>query len=440
MPSPIRYARSGDLSIAYRVEGSGPDLLVAPGFISHLEWAMDEPVVARFSERLASFSRVIVFDKRGCGLSDPVSGPPSLEENVQDMRAVLDAVGSERAVIFGVSEGGSTAMLFAATHPVRTAALILYGSYARVLRAPDYPFGVGSDEHQVLIDMTMERWGDGVGLSAWAPSAGDDPRLRESWARLQRLAASPAMVRRIFELYRDIDIRPVLPSIRVPTLVLHRRDDRMVPVAMAHYLADHLPDAKLVELEGTDHTFFTGDTRVMLDELEEFATGTVGPQGGDRVLATVLFTDIVSSTERAIAMGDARWRDLLETHHAQVTSQIERFEGREVKSLGDGFLAVFDGPARAIRCAQAISDRARSIGLDVRAGLHTGECETIGDDIGGIAVHIAARVAALGQGDEVLVSSTVKDLVAGSGIVFEDRGSHALKGVDDEWRLFAALR
>jgi pimeloyl-ACP methyl ester carboxylesterase len=433
-----RYAKSGDLSIAYAAYGDGPDLVVAPGFISHLEVTREEPALAHFYDRLATFRRVITFDKRGTGLSDPVPDAPSLEENVEDLRAVMDAAGSERADVVGVSEGGAMAALFAAVDPERTRSLVLYGTFARVLWAPDYPWGVSAELHAQLLELAEARWGDGMGLSAWAPSCADDVRMRAWWARFQRTAASPGMAHKVLALYPQIDIRAALGTIGVPTLVLHRRDDRMVNVAMGRYLAEHIPGAKLVELDGADHLFWVGDADAILDEIEEFLTGVRRGPEPDRVLATVLFTDLVGSTEHAVELGDTRWRYLLESHQAQVRRQLERFRGREIKTTGDGFLATFDGPARAIRCAQAVVDQSRGLGLETRAGLHTGECELIDDDVGGIAVHIAARVAALADAGEVLVSSTVKDLVAGSGLTFADRGVHALKGVPDKWRLFAA--
>ena len=431
-----RYAKSGDLSIAYMIYGAGPDLVLAPGFISHLEVAWEQPSIAAFVSRLATFRRVVAFDKRGTGLSDPVAEAPTLEDNVDDPRAVMDAVGSGQADILGISEGGAMAMLFAATHPDRTRALVLYGAFPRLLWAPDYQCGVSAQDLHRLNDLVDAGWGEGVGLSAWAPSRSDDVSLRQWWARFQRLGASPGMARRLFALYPQVDIRHVLPTIGVPTLVAHRNRDRMINIEMGRYLAQHIPGAKFVELEGTDHLYFTGDTEMLLDEIEEFLTGVRHGPEPDRVLATVLFTDLVGSTEHAATVGDARWRQLLESHHAQVRRQLERFRGREVKTLGDGFLATFDGPARAIRCAQGVVDQARGLGLEVRAGLHTGECELMDDDIGGIAVHIAARVAALAGASQVLVSSTVKDLVVGSGLTFSDRGDHALKGVPDRWRLF----
>jgi pimeloyl-ACP methyl ester carboxylesterase len=432
-----RYAKSGDLSIAYAAYGDGPDLVVAPGFISHLEVVREEPALAHFIDRLETFRRVIRFDKRGTGLSDPVPHAPTLEENVEDLRAVVDAADSERADVVGMSEGGAMAALFAAVHPERTRSLVLYGAFARFLGAPDYPCGVSAEQHHRLLEIIDARWGDGVGLSAWAPSCADDVRMRTWWARYQRAAASPGMAHSLLALYPGIDIREVLGTIGVPTLVLHRRGDRMINIEMGRYLAEHIPGAKLVELEGADHFYWVGDAGAILDEIEEFLTGLRRGPEPDRVLATVVFTDVVASTEHAVELGDTQWRYLLESHQAQVRRQLERFRGREVQTTGDGFLATFDGPARAIQCAQAVVDQSRALGLETRAGLHTGECELMNDDVGGIAVHIAARVASLADAGEVLVSSTVKDLVAGSGLTFADRGVHTLKGVPDKWRLFA---
>src|ERR1700730_6654928 len=433
----IRYTKSGDLNIAYSVMGEGPDLVVAPGFISHLEVGWEELSVAHFYSRLASFRRLITFDKRGTGLSDPATHAPTLEESVDDLRAVMNAAEVERADVLGVSEGGTMAMLLAAGHPERVNALVLYGTYARLLEAPDYPWGVTNRALEMLVEISGKGWGEGIGLGAWAPSRRDDAEFRQWWARLQRLSASPGMVRNIFALYPQMDIRDVLPTIQAPTLVLHRRGDRMVSIELGRYLADHIPGAKLVELEGADHLFFTDDSDAILDEVQEFLTGARSMPSPERVLSTVLFTDVVGSTERAVDLGDARWRELLRSHDERVRSQLERFQGREVNTTGDGFLATFDGPARAIRCAVAIRDAVGALGLEVRAGVHTGEVEMRDDDISGIAVHLAARVAATAAAGEVLVSRTVVDLVAGSGLTFVDRGEHTLKGVPGEWRLFA---
>jgi pimeloyl-ACP methyl ester carboxylesterase len=433
----IRYTKSGDLNIAYSVTGDGPDLVIAPGFISHLEVGWEQPSVAHFYSRLASFRRVIAFDKRGTGLSDPATHAPTLEESVDDLRAVMGAAGSERADVLGVSEGGTMAMMLAASHPDRVNALTVYGTFARLLEAPDYPFGVSAEQLSKLVEISGKGWGAGIALGSWAPSRRDDAEFRQWWARLQRLAVSPGMVRNIFALYPKMDIRDVLPAIQVPTLVLHRRGDRMVSIELGRYLADHIPGAKLVELDGADHLFFTGDSDAILDEIQEFLTGARSMPSPERVLSTVLFTDVVGSTERAVDLGDERWRELLRSHDERVRSQLERFQGREVNTTGDGFLATFDGPARAIRCAVAIRDAVRALGLEVRAGVHTGEVEMRDADISGIAVHLAARVAAAAGAGEVLVSRTVVDLVAGSGLTFTDRGEHTLKGVPGEWRLFA---
>ncbi|HMF05386.1 MAG TPA: adenylate/guanylate cyclase domain-containing protein [Acidimicrobiia bacterium] len=435
--SDIRYAKSGDLSIAYTVFGAGPDLVVAPGFISHLDLIWEERSVAHFYSRLGSFRRVITFDKRATGLSDPAPHAPTLEECVDDLQAVMAAAGSERADLLGVSEGGTMAMLTAATHPGRVKALVLYGTFARLLESPEYPLGVTAEQLAKMAEISSRGWGEGIGLGAWAPSRQHDAELREWWGRLQRVAASPGTIRNIFGLYPQVDIRDVLPAIPVPTLVLHRRDDRMVDVEMGRYLADHIPGAKFVELEGTDHLFFTGDADAIIDEIQEFLTGVRPLPAVERVLATVLFTDIVDSTRHAVEAGDERWKELLGRHDAQVRRQLERFQGREVNTTGDGFVATFDGPARAIRCATSIRDAVRALGIDVRAGLHTGEVETRGDDISGIAVHLAARVAAAAGAGEVLVSRTVVDLVAGSGLSFAPRGARTLKGVPGEWELFA---
>jgi class 3 adenylate cyclase len=435
--STTRYARAGDVSIAYQVVGSGPvDVVFAPGFISHVELTWEDPLWTPHYERLASFSRLVLFDKRGTGLSDPVPGPATLDERTDDLLAVMDAAESERAAIFGISEGGSMAALFAATFPQRTSSLVLYGAWPRMLRAPDFPFGIEPKELAKLVALA-DRWGEGVALSSFAPSLASDPRARESWARLQRAAASPGMVRDLFRLYPDLDIRDILPAIRAETLVLHRAGDRVVPVGCGRYLAEHIPGARYVELQGDDHLWIAGDTDALLDEVEEFVTGSRHSPEPDRILATILFTDIVGSTEQAAVTGDQRWAAVLAAHHAAVRRQLERFRGREIDTAGDGFFVAFDGPARGIRCAVAIRDAVRSLGLEIRAGLHTGECEKVGDKLTGIAVNVGARVVGLAGSGEVLVSSTVVDLVAGSGLVFEDRGEHELKGVPGPRRLFA---
>jgi class 3 adenylate cyclase len=439
---PTRYALSDGTSIAYQVVGTGPtDLVLVLGFATHLEVQWELPPLANFMERLSSFSRLIMFDKRGTGLSDPVAEVPTLEQRIDDVRAVMDAVESERASLLGISEGGPMSVLFTAAHPDRVTSLVLYGAMGRTTEAPDYPWASPADAlRESAAEFIAPYWGqqaEGM-LELFAPSLVGDPRAAEFLARMERSSASPAMVQKIFEMFLDVDVRAVLPTIHVPTLVLHRHGDRVVNRRAGQELAAHIPGARYVELPGIDHLPWAGDSEEALGEIEEFLTGARSTPEPDRVLATVMFTDIVGSTERAAELGDTRWRDLLGQHHTAVRSELARFRGREVKTLGDGFLAAFDGPARAIRCGQAIATAAGSLGIEVRVGLHTGEVEVIGDDLGGIAVHIAARVGALASAGEVLASSTVKDLVAGSGIDFIDRGPSRLKGIDDEWRLFAA--
>jgi pimeloyl-ACP methyl ester carboxylesterase len=434
-----RYAKSGDMHIAYQVVGDGPiDLVLVPGFFSHVEYAWEEPSFARFLERLSSFSRLIAFDARGTGLSDRAPELPAMEQQVDDVLMVLDAVGARSAAFFGISQGGPMAILFAATHPQRTSALVLYGTYARVRTADDYPWGRSEqwlEEFSRQIDL---RWGTGTFLPQVAPSRAKDESFRRWWGRFERFAYGPGNALAYTRMNIQMDVRPILPTIRVPTLVLQRRDDVYRDPGNAHYLASHIPGAKLVELEGTDHLPYVGDADAVLDEVQEFLTGVRPPPEHDRVLATVLFTDIVGSTRLAADLGDRGWRELLQRHHAVVRGELDRYRGREVDTAGDGFLATFDGPARAVRCAQSIVDALRSLGVEVRAGVHTGEVELMGTRIGGIAVHIGARVAGLAAPGEVLVSGTVKDLVAGSGLEFHDRGAHVLRGVPGEWMLFAA--
>jgi class 3 adenylate cyclase len=434
-----RYAKSGDVYIAYQVVGDAPrDLLLVSGGIAHLEYLWEFPAFARFARRLASFSRLIRFDKRGTGLSDRVSGAATLEERMDDVRAVLNAVGSERAALVGVSEGGPMCALFAATHPTRTSALVLYGSVAKFTADEGYPWGWSPETFDQILEGAVAAWGqvDSPMLSFLAPSLAGDTRLREVWARLERHAGSPGAVAALMRMNAEIDVRNVLPTIRVPTLVVHRAGDTAVVVDQGRYLAKHIPAAKYVELPGADHLPIAGDSDAIVDAIEEFLTGTRKVEEPDRVLATVLFTDIVRSTEHAAELGDRRWLALLDEHHAVVRRELARFRGHEVKTTGDGFLATFDGPARAVRCARAILEEIKRLGLEARAGLHTGECEMVGDDVRGIAVHTAARVAAAAASGEVLVSSTVKDIVAGAGITFVERGTRALRGVPGRWRLF----
>ena len=439
MPSGARYTKSGDVHIAYDVVGTGPDLVFVPGWFSNVEVVWDVPQLDEFLTRLSSFARVILIDKRGTGLSDPLPAGeiPTLEQRMDDVRAVMDAVGVERAALLGVSEGGPMAMLFAATYPQRTSGLILLGTFARAFRSDDYPFGIDVETAFAQLPALEEEWGEGAGLRALAPSVGDDPTFRAAWGRYQRMSVSPRTATDLLRLVAQIDVRHVLATIRVPTLVVHRSGDRFVVPEHGRYLAEHIPGARWVEFPGDDHLFFVNGGQI-LDEIEEFLTGERGTTDVDRVLATVLFTDIVESTRRAAEVGDHAWRQQLDRHDAMVARQVERFRGRRIKFTGDGLLAVFDGPARAVRCASAIVAAARQLGLDVRAGVHAGECEVRGDDVAGIAVHIAARVAELARSGEVVVTSTVRDLVAGSGLRFAERGAEVLRGVPGPWTLYAA--
>ena len=448
MEPKTRYAKSGDVHIAYQVVGNGDrDLILVPGFVSHVEHFWEDPSVARFLRRLASFSRLIVFDKRGTGMSDRVPDHqlPTLEQRIDDVRAVMDAVGSERASLFAVSDAGAMATLFAGTYPDRTTALTLCGCFAASAKEPDYPWGMTSDElaeqDRSISERWQQSWGQGaLYLELFAPSMIGDERYEEWFARLERLSVSPGAAISLARMNRQIDVRHVLSAIRVPTLVLHRKDDRVVAVEEGRYLAERIPGAKYVELEGADHWPWNGDADAIIDEVVEFLTGTRELPSTDRILTTVLFTDIVGSTQLAADRGDRRWAELLEGHQQIVRRELARFRGREIDTAGDGFLATFDGPARAIQCASVIRDGVKGLGIEIRAGLHTGECEVAGEKIRGVAVHIGARVASLAGAGEVLVSRTVRDLVAGSGLAFDDRGSHVLKGVPGEWQLFAVRK
>ena len=427
-----RYAKSGEVHIAYQVSGGGTlDLVFVQGAFTNLEVLWEIPWCARFVSRLATFSRLICFDKRGMGLSDRVPGAATLEERMDDVRAVMDAVGSPRAAVFGASEGGAMSALFAATYPERTRALILYGTY--VQSAMHSPAAL-----EEAIASIEREWGTGNSLRRYGPSLAADADAVRGWARFERLSASPASMIALRRMNAEIDIRHVLPAIRVPTLVLHRAGDTAIGVESGRYIAARIPSAKYVELPGADHLPMVGDSDRILDEIEEFLTGSRREVEPDRVLATVLFTDIVASTKHVVELGDRAWREVLDQHDAAARQEIARFRGRAVKSLGDGFLATFDGPARAVRCAAAIGERLRPLGLDLRSGLHTGEIELRGEDVGGVAVHIAQRVAEAAGAGEVLVSGMVRDLVAGSGLSFEDRGSHALKGLPEPLRLYRA--
>jgi class 3 adenylate cyclase len=412
MQPETKYAQSGDVSIAYQVVGSGPlDLLIVPGFISHLEQAWEDPAYSRFLKRLASFSRLIQFDKRGTGLSDRIAGIPTLEERMDDVRAVMDATGSERAALFG--------------------------SIARGSWAPDYSWGDRLDqEHEDWLEGWRKEWGGPYGIETFAPSAAHDAQFRQWWAKYLRLGASPSAVINVFRMNAAIDVRDILPAVHVPTLVLHRLGDQAIEIEHGRYIAQHIPGARLVELSGDDHLWWVGDSESIVNEIQEFLTGERPVVEPDRVLATVLFTDIVDSTKRAAEMGDRRWRDLLDRHNTVMHTEIDRFKGRVVKSTGDGFLATFDGPARAIHCALAMSEEARRLDIEIRSGLHTAEVELIDGDVGGIAVHTAARVLAEASASEVWTSRTVKDLVAGSRFKFSEQGTYKLKGIAGDWPLF----
>jgi pimeloyl-ACP methyl ester carboxylesterase len=434
MQPTTHYAKSGDIHIAHQVFGEGPDLVMAPGFVSHIENYWDEPRFARWLNRLGSFCRVVLFDKRGTGLSDRVAHLPPMDERMDDVRAVMDAVGIERAVQFGISEGGSLATLFAASHPERTNSLIVYGGFARFVH------WIATDEgFEKLITYIDTRWGSGASLPHFAPKMAGDPALQQWWGKFERLGANPAAAIALMRMNRQIDLTGILHSVKVPTLIFHLTEDTLVSVEGGRELAAGIPGAKLVEMPGTDHLLFLEAGDRLLEEMEEFVTGSHSVLVVDRVLSTVMFTDIVDSTKQAGARGDLAWRDLLEAHDKTVRRELSRFRGKEVKSLGDGFLATFDGPARAIHCANAIRESLRRLDVPVRIGVHTGEVELAENDVRGIAVHIASRVANIGRADDVLVSRTVKDLVAGSGIRFEDFGTHALKGIPEEWQVFRAV-
>ncbi len=441
MQPKTEYARSGELHIAYQVVGDGPlDLVYVPGWVSHVELAWEEPTLARFLTRLASFSRLIIFDKRGTGLSDrvPHVALPPLEERMDDLRAVMDAAGSERAAIFGFSEGGNLSALFAAAHPERTTALMLFGTFAKRIWSPDYPWAPTPEKRQQQFEHVEREWGRGMDLEEYVPSMLKDEPFMRRLAAYFRSAASPGAAVALLRMNTEIDTRHVLPAIHVPTLVMHRTGDRSANVEEGRWMAQQIPEARFVELPGDDHMPWVGDQDSVLDEMQEFLTGDRPKPEPDRILATVLVTDIVGSTRHAARLGDREWSDLLTRHHAIIRKELERSRGREVDTAGDGFLATFDGPARAVGCACRIRDALLPLGIEIRAGLHTGEIEVAGDKVRGIAVHTGARIAATAQPGEILVSSTVKDLVSGSGLQFADRGTHALKDLARPWQLFAA--
>ena len=433
-----RYAKSGKAHIAYQVLGDAAiDLVLLGGFFSHIEAQWEEPSYARFLERLASFTRLIMLDQRGTGLSDRVGRLPTLEQQMDDVLSVMEAVGSQRAALLGVAQGGPLGVLIAAAHPGRTSALLLWASYARLLKDDDYRWGRDETSYRRLMRTLEQTWGSGTYIDLLAPSVAQDPAFRHWWAKFERHIHSPGSLLAFLRLQAGVDVRAVLPSVRTPTLVFQRSGDVYRDRGNSRYLAQAISGATSVELSGRDHLPFVGDQDAVLDEIQEFLTGIRRGPTPDRVLATVLFTDVVGSTAQAAQMGDVAWRDLLERHNMLLRKELGRFRGREIHTVGDGFLATFDGPARAVRCAQAVCLAVRTLGLEVRAGVHTGEIELAGDDIRGLAVHIAARVMSSAGPGEVLASATVKDLVFGSGIEFENRGMHVLKGVPGEWRLFA---
>ena len=436
------YARSGELHIAYQVVGDGPfDLVYVPGWVSHLDLAWEEPTLARFLRRLASFSRLILFDKRGTGLSDRVPNAelPSLEARMDDLRAVMDAAGSKRAAVFGFSEGGNLSTLFAATYPERTIALVMFGTFSKRIRSADYPWAPTVEEREQQYEEVARDWGGRMNLDRYVPSRLNDETFTRRLSAYFRSAASPGAAVALLRMNTEIDTRAVLPAIHVPTLVVHRTGDRSVHVDEGRWMAGQIPGARFTELPGEDHMPWVGDQDSVLDEIQEFLTGVRPDREPDRVLATVLVTDIVGSTRHASTLGDRAWCELLDRHHAVVRRELAAFRGREIDTAGDGFLATFDGPARAVGCACRIRDAMKPLGLEIRAGLHTGEIELADGKVRGIAVHTGARIASAAQAGEILVSSTVKDLVVGSGVEFEDRGAHELKGVPGEWAVYAVV-
>jgi len=440
MTPQTHYAKSGKLNIAYQIVGDGPiDLVVVPGWISNIEIFWEDPHVARFFEKLATFTRLILFDKRGTGLSDRSVEASTLEERMDDVRAVLDAAGSERAALLGYSEGGTMCLLFAATYPERTAALITIGSYARRLRAPDYPYFTSREEAVAAVEAAAADWGGPVWAEIRIRSVADDPIILQWWARFLRMSASASAAAALQRMNLEIDVRHVLPLIQAPALILHAKDDPACPVGTSRQMAEDIPNVELVEIESSDHLPFYDKPDEILQHIQRFLTGSSTPEILESRVSTLMFTDIVASTEMAVARGDLRFGDILETHHAAVRSELARFRGEEVNTAGDGFVVSFDGPARAVKCAMAIMKALGAVGITCRIGLHTGECSVRQGELHGIALHIAARVGALASPGTVLVSQTVKDLVAGSGLGFIDAGSHVLKGLPDEWRLYKVV-
>jgi class 3 adenylate cyclase len=435
-----RYAANGGLHVAYQLVGEGPvDVVLLTQWFSNIDSQWDVPPLAAFIRRLTAFGRVLTFDKRGTGLSDPVSELPSIEEWMDDLRTVMDDSGIERAVLIANLASSFMAMVFAATYPGRVRALVLVNAYPRFTRAADYPWGSDIGHVDVLVERTRRTWGKGMLLRQFAPSLLADATVVELESRYERQAASPGTAMAMTRMINFIDVRSVLPTITAPTVAISRADPTAVPAGHRRYVADHVPGARYVELAGADELMWAGDQDALVSEIQEFVTGARPAIEPDRVLATILFTDMVGSTRLAAELGDRGWRELVERHHALVRAELARFRGREVDTAGDGFFAVFDGPGRAVRCASAVVRSVRSLGIEIRAGVHTGEIEMVGDGVRGIAVHIGARVSALASAGEVLVSSTVRDLVAGSGLQFEDRGLHELKGVPDPWRVLAVI-
>jgi pimeloyl-ACP methyl ester carboxylesterase len=434
-----RYARCGDDYIAYQTVGNGPrDVLFMSAWFSHVDGRWEEPRFAAMLNRLATIGRLIIFDKRGSGASDPLAvAEPTWEDWADDISAVLGAAGSERATVIGVGDSGPLAMLFAATQPQRVTSLVLINTGARLVEGPDYPWGLTPDQVENFLRRTRETWGSGGISDIFSTSVSSDERYRQWWARYQRMGSSPGRSTTMARLVFAVDVRNVLSTIHVPTLVIHRKDFRFFPVELGRYLGEHIANAKYVELPGADGFVYLGDTDAILSEIEEFVTGTRRAPEADRILATILLTDMVGSTDRAARLGDHRWRAVLDTHDEIVRRELQQFRGRLHRATGDGVLATFDGPARGVRCAQSLRDRLREEGIDIRSGLHAGEIELRGDEIGGIAVHIAARIGARAESGEILCSSTVKELVTGSDLAFVDRGRHELKGVPQEWQIYA---
>ncbi len=435
-----QYAKSGDLNIAYQLFGDGPiNMVYVPGWTSNVEFMWTIPENHELLDKLASFARVVVLDRRGTGLSDPFDRPPTLEERMDDVRAVMDAVGWERAAVFGISEGGPMSMLFAASYPERTQALLLYGTFARFTRSDDFHHGYPPSANEEWLALVEPTWGTGALSRGFVPSKTNEPNYIKLMARFERMAMSPGTAAKHFRLLTQMDVRHVLPAIRVPTLVLHRTNDVPVRIEQGRYLAEHIPGAKFVELPGADHIPFMGDQNALLSEVREFLTGERAEVNVDRILTTILFCDIADSTKRAAEVGDHAWRNLLARFYAIADDKLRAHRGRKLDTAGDGLFAAFDGPARAVRCGQALCEALTALGVQLRVGVHTGECEVLGDKYSGIAVHLGARIASAAEPGQVVVSSTVKDLVVGSGLHFDDLGSRALKGVPDEWRLYRTI-